>query len=123
MIKHFLALVIATFNLCELLMNPTPFVRVVEIITISFSCPWYESIVFTVIGNGPSELKTNKIFGKKFIQKNSLKSKSYKIFDSISDFCFLYGVITAKLYCSGFGILLNSSLIMHTTKSASFILE
>lgn len=57
MIKHFLALVIATFNLCELLMNPTPFVRVVEIITISFSCPWYESIVFTIIGNGPSELK------------------------------------------------------------------
>lgn len=45
--KHLLARVRATFSRCGLLRKPTPAVLVVENIIMSFSCPWYESIVFT----------------------------------------------------------------------------
>lgn len=49
MTKHFLARVRATFRRCAFARNPMPVVLVVHNIMMSFSCPWYESIVLTGI--------------------------------------------------------------------------
>lgn len=47
MIRHFLARVRATFNRWGFARKPTPVVRAVDKMMISFSWPWYESIVLT----------------------------------------------------------------------------
>lgn len=47
-INIFLARVKATLRRCRMAKNPIPRVRAIEIMTMSRSCPWHESIVLTV---------------------------------------------------------------------------
>lgn len=47
-INIFLARVNATFSRCRMAKKPIPLVRAIDIMTMSRSCPWHESMVLTL---------------------------------------------------------------------------
>lgn len=106
--KHFLARVSATFSRCGLLRKPTPSVLVVENTIMSFSCPWYESIVFTWKLYEDSsgdvlrpQMEINSIFNLdwKCIVRWTLDTHLMCVCNSV--LCVEYGVIIPYEYCFG----------------------
>lgn len=117
--RHFLARVMATFNLWGHDKKPVPVVRAFEIMIMSLSCPWNESIVLTSILNAAS--------GDFLQKKNEISSKhragsgvTYLNLKAISSLCWAYGVIIPKEFFAGstyFVMAFNSSM----TKVASSV--